>query len=163
MDGQVDVVMRPIGRVVAGRPSSGGGSWEDTDCQVEIADEWRDALDGLEGFSHIWLLWCLDRLSPPSSPKVHPERRQDLPEVGLFATRSPQRPNPIAMTAVRLVERQGSVLRVRGLDAFEGTPILDVKPYLRRGDSIPEAVMPDWIEALWRRHDAERGLGPDAE
>ena len=60
------------------------------------------------------------------------------------------------MTPVQLVKRQGSRLTVLGLDAFEGTPILDLKPYIRRGDLIPEATMPDWLEQLWRIHDEER-------
>jgi tRNA (Thr-GGU) A37 N-methylase len=79
-----------------------------------------------------------------------------MPLVGLFATRSPHRPCPIAITAVRLLAHEGTVLRVEGLDACEGTPILDIKPYLRRGDLIPEAKAPDWLEELWRIHDEER-------
>jgi tRNA (Thr-GGU) A37 N-methylase len=79
-----------------------------------------------------------------------------MPLRGIFATRSPRRPNPIAITAVRLLERQGARLRVQGLDAYQGTPILDLKPYLRRGDLIPEAAMPAWLEQLWRIHDEER-------
>jgi tRNA (Thr-GGU) A37 N-methylase len=79
-----------------------------------------------------------------------------MPLVGLFATRSPHRPCPIGITAVRLLARQGARLRVEGLDANEGTPVLDIKPYLRRGDLIPEATAPDWLERLWRMHDEER-------
>ncbi len=79
-----------------------------------------------------------------------------MPLRGIFATRSPHRPNPIAITPVRLLERQGVRLYVQGLDAFEGTPILDLKPYLRRGDLIPEATTPAWLEKLWRIHDEEK-------
>ncbi len=115
--------------------------------------------DGLEGFSHIWIVWWLDGFDePPTSQFVHPEGRTEIPQVGLFATRSPHRPNPIAMTAVRLLEHREDRLRVEGLDAYEGSPILDIKPYLRRGDQIPEAEMPDWLEHLWRIHDEERDV-----
>jgi tRNA-Thr(GGU) m(6)t(6)A37 methyltransferase TsaA len=125
---------------------------------IEVDEAWAEALDGIERFSHIWLLWWLDRSGgPPEARKVHPEGRREIPLVGLFATRSPRRPNPVAMTAVRLLEREGTRVRVEGLDAFEGTPVLDIKPYLRRGDLIPDARMPGWLERLWRLHDEERG------
>jgi tRNA-Thr(GGU) m(6)t(6)A37 methyltransferase TsaA len=153
-----DLALHPIGRVVRGRsPGERGHRWETETAELEIEPAWAGALDGIEDFTHIWVVWWLDRFeSPPDALRVRPERRQELPLVGLFATRSPHRPNPIALTAVRLLERCGGVLRVEGLDAFEGTPILDIKPYLRRGDMIPEAQMPDWLEQLWRSHDEER-------
>jgi tRNA-Thr(GGU) m(6)t(6)A37 methyltransferase TsaA len=153
-----EVALHPIGRVLKGRPSGEGGHhWETEVAELEIEPAWAGALDGIEDFTHIWVVWWVDRFkSPPDALRVRPERRQELPLVGIFATRSPHRPNPIALTAVRLLERRGPVLRVQGLDAYEGTPILDIKPYLRRGDMIPEAQVPDWLERLWRSHDAER-------
>lgn len=153
-----ELVLHPIGRVVKGRPpKEGGHRWETEVAELEIDPGWAGALDGLEGFSHIWVVWWLDRFeSPPGALRVRPERKEELPLVGIFATRSPHRPNPVALTAVRLLERRGPVLRVEGLDAYEGTHILDIKPYLRRGDMIPEAQMPDWLERLWHSHDEER-------
>jgi tRNA-Thr(GGU) m(6)t(6)A37 methyltransferase TsaA len=148
---------RPIGRVVRGRsPSGEDDDWQTRAAEIEIEAEWAEALDGIDGFSHIWLIWWLDRHDePPQQPRVHPEGRSEMPLVGLLATRSPRRPNPIAMTAVRLLAHDGTRLRVQGLDAFEGTPILDIKPYIRRGDDIPEAEMPAWLEELWQIHDHE--------
>ncbi len=155
--GRSRLTLHPIGRVIAGRPRGAKGDrWEEQEAEIEIAPAWAAALDGIEGFSHIWVLWWLDSAGPPTALHVHPERRRELPAVGFFATRSPQRPNPIALTAVRLLERRGNRLRVQGLDAYEGTPILDIKPYLRRGDCIPEAVTAPWLERLWRIHDEER-------
>jgi tRNA-Thr(GGU) m(6)t(6)A37 methyltransferase TsaA len=153
-----DLALHPIGRVVKGRPAGEGSHhWETEIAELEIEPAWAGALDGIEGFTHIWVVWWLDRFrSPPVALRVRPQRREELPLVGFFATRSPHRPNPIALTAVRLLERRGPVLRVQGLDAYEGTPVLDIKPYLRRGDMIPEAQMPDWLERLWRSHDEER-------
>jgi len=148
MDLERELRLQAIGRVAEGGREG---------AVVEIDATWAEALDGIEGFSHIWILWWLDRFdSPPESPRVHPERREDLPLVGLFATRSPHRPCPIGMTAVRLLNREGNQLRVEGLDAFAGTPVLDIKPYLRRGDLISDATMPAWIERLWDVHDRER-------
>lgn len=151
--------LRPIGRVVRGRsPEAQGEPWEQAEAEIEIDAAWAEALDGIGGFSHIWIVWWLDRFDePPDQRKVRPERRQELPLVGLLATRSPHRPNPVALTAVRLLAHDGARLRVQGLDAFEDTPIFDIKPYLRRGDLIPEATAPEWLEELWQMHDRERG------
>jgi tRNA-Thr(GGU) m(6)t(6)A37 methyltransferase TsaA len=162
------LALQPIGRVVRGRSWSEQASTEPTRrgsdkphqagwAEIEIDADWEEALDGIEGFSHIWVVWWLDRFeAPPTSHKVHPEGRPEMPLVGLFATRSPHRPCPIGITAVRLLAHQGPKLQVEGLDAYEGTPILDIKPYLRRGDLIPEATAPSWLDALWRIHDEER-------
>jgi tRNA-Thr(GGU) m(6)t(6)A37 methyltransferase TsaA len=161
MNHNLEVKLRPIGRVVSGRSSAARDDrWEEAPAEIEVDPRWADALDGIEGFSHVWLVWWLDRSEgPPDFAHVRPERRQEMPLVGIFATRSPRRPNPIAMTPVRLLERRGARLTVQGLDAYEGTPVLDIKPYLRRGDLIPEATAPDWLEALWLSHDEERCNG----
>lgn len=148
MDSERELILHPIGQVIGG---------DQEVAEIEIDTPWLEALDGIEGFSHIWVVWWLHRAeSPPASLRVHPEGRNELPLVGLFATRSPRRPCPLAITAVRLLGRQGHLLRVEGLDALVGTPVLDIKPYLRRGDLIPDAAMPDWLERLWQIHDRER-------
>lgn len=154
---------RAVGRVTVGRPRSGPSSGRGGDqegpgaAEITIEAAWAEALDGIEEFSHIWILWWIDQLEePPAARRVHPERRPELPLVGLFATRSPHRPCPVGLTAVRLLERRGRRLLVEGLDAFEGTPVLDIKPYLRRGDLIMDAAVPDWLERLWQIHDAEQ-------
>jgi tRNA (adenine37-N6)-methyltransferase len=159
MEKERELTLRPVGRVTKGRPlTDQGGGWEDQEAEIEIDAVWAEALEGIEGFSHIWLVWWLDRSdAAPAVLQVHPEGRQDVPLVGVFATRSPRRPNPVAMTVVRLLERGGSRLLVQGLDAYVGTSILDIKPYLRRGDLIAEATVPGWLERLWRIHDEERG------
>jgi len=128
--------------------------WEEVVSEVIIDERWLDALAGLEEFSHIWVITWLDRVPPEDRGavlKVQPEQRQDLPLVGLFATRSPRRPNPIAITAVPLLARAGNVLQVKGLDLLDGTPVLDVKPYLARGDRMARIKEPAWIRRL-RRH-----------
>ncbi len=164
MGDEEQLLKRAIGAVTAGRPrpeqaslDEDGPEWVGT-AEITIDPAWVDALDGIEEFSHIWVLWWIDRLvEPPTALHVHPERRAELPLLGLFATRSPHRPFPVGLTAVRLLEREAGRLLVDGLDAFEGTPVLDIKPYLRRGDSVPDAGTPAWLERLWRMHDAEHG------
>jgi tRNA-Thr(GGU) m(6)t(6)A37 methyltransferase TsaA len=151
------LTLKAIGQVVEGPSYPPEPGWETREARIEVDAAWAEALDGIEEFSHIWLLWWLDRRdSPPQVLHVHPEGRPEMPLVGIFATRSPRRPNPLAMTLVQLLERQGRCLRVRGLDACQGTPILDIKPYLRRGDQSPEANMPAWLERLWVLHDQDR-------
>ena len=81
--------------------------------------------------------------------KTHPQGRQDLPLVGIFATRTPYRPNPIGVQVVELVSRKGNVLTVRGIDACNDSPVLDIKPYLQRGDAVTRTRIPDWLKKLW--------------
>jgi len=110
----------------------GLGARHDVDGALEILPELEAGLTDIEGFSHLFVLWVFDRArgvdllaTPPSDDRQH----------GVFATRSPQRPNPIGLTVVELLGREGSVLRVRGIDMLDGTPILDIKPYL---SSVPD-------------------------
>lgn len=154
---------RAIGTVTAGVPRPGtatrGGRTgvEVGFSEITVDAAWSDALDGIEEFSHIWVVWWIDRFDdPPEQLRVRPEGRSEMPLVGLLATRSPHRPCPVGITAVRLLKRNGRRLRVEGLDAFEGTVVLDIKPYLRRGDLIQEATAPEWLQRLWQIHDAER-------
>jgi tRNA-Thr(GGU) m(6)t(6)A37 methyltransferase TsaA len=105
-----------------------------------------DAVRGLEGFSHIWLIWQFDRaLRQGWSPTVRPPRLGGNERVGVFATRSPFRPNGLGLSAVELErvaldEPEGPVLYVRGADMVSGTPIVDIKPYLAYADSYPDAA-----------------------
>ena len=105
-----------------------------------------DAVRGLEGFSHIWLIWQFDRAQRQSwSPTVRPPRLGGNERVGVFATRSPFRPNSLGLSAVELErvvldEPEGPVLYVRGADMVSGTPIVDIKPYLAYADSYPDAA-----------------------
>jgi len=102
---------------------------------LEILKEFEPGLADIEGFSHLFVLWEFDRSHdfdlisrPPSDDKPH----------GVFATRSPRRPNPIGLTVVELLRRDGGALHVRGVDMLDGTPVLDLKPYL---SSVPEAQL----------------------
>ncbi len=115
---------------------------------VVFVPEYRnaDALRGLEGFSHIWLLWEFSKsVREDWSPTVRPPRLGGNTRMGVFATRSPFRPNPVGLSAVKLVAvrrdaQHGMVLDVEGADLMDGTPIFDIKPYLPFADSRPEAT-----------------------
>jgi tRNA-Thr(GGU) m(6)t(6)A37 methyltransferase TsaA len=143
------VELTPIGRIEGPFAQAVPDGWETLIQRIIVDKQWTPALEGLEGFSHLIVLFWLDRIEGALELKVHPENRQDLPAVGLFATRTPRRPNRIALQVVELLSRQDNVLTIRGLDALDNSPVLDLKPYLPRGDSIPGASTPQWVEALW--------------
>ena len=127
---------------------------------IEIYPEWAAGLTGIEEFSHLVVVLYLDRAEPrcPDEPLVHQVESVDgMPEVGLFGTRTPRRPNPLGLCCPRLLGRDGNRLRVCGVDAWPGTPVLDVKGYYLRDELRPDATVPDWLRRLWATHDAERG------
>ncbi len=137
--------MQPIGTVRSPYQDTrkipkGLGAKHDTEGTLEILPEFEAGLKDIEGFSHLYVIWAFDRAEgyelvgmPPSDNRPH----------GVFATRSPRRPNPIGLTVVELLLREGTALRVRGLDMLDGTPILDIKPYL---SNVPQERLPrGWL------------------
>jgi tRNA-Thr(GGU) m(6)t(6)A37 methyltransferase TsaA len=142
---------RPIGFVTSpykntGEIPKGLGAKHEADGILNILPEFEPGLTDIEGFSHLIILWEFDRSqgfellgAPPSDNRPH----------GVFATRSPRRPNPIGITIVELLGRAGTELRVRAVDMLDGTPILDIKPYL---SSIPaEKLRRGWLAAAEAR------------
>lgn len=126
----------------------------DTPAQIVFEPEYRnsDALRGIEGFSHLWLIWQFDRAERERwSPTVRPPRLGGNERMGVFATRSPFRPNPVGLSCVKLIgltkTTEGPVLEIQGADLVDGTPILDIKPYLPYCDSYPEA-RGGWTDGL---------------
>jgi tRNA-Thr(GGU) m(6)t(6)A37 methyltransferase TsaA len=119
-----------------------------TVSKIVIDRKFAGGLRGLQGFSHIYVLFLLHEAPKwKGNLTVHPRGRADIDETGVFATRSPHRPNPIALTLVKLLRKRGRVLTVKGLDAYDGTPVLDLKPYDRR-DSAPRPRVPLWWKKL---------------
>ena len=127
-----------------------GDDWKTVVSEIIIDKAFEEALDQIEGFSHVIVLYWMHQITPSkrSVLKVHPRKRQDLPLVGVLATRSPARPNPIGMTTVKLLECRKNILKVVGLDAMDGSPVIDIKPYIPGPDSPTEAGTPDWITKL---------------
>ena len=123
------------------------GLAEQVVSEIVFEPEYRvqEALRGIEEFSHLWLIWAFDRAERESwSPTVRPPRLGGNRRVGVFATRSPYRPNAIGLSCVRLLGTEkgsdGIVLKVAGADLMNGTPIYDIKPYLPYADCVPEAT-----------------------
>lgn len=100
-------------------------------CELTIFPQWEELLDGIEGFSHVLVLYWPHLIDPERRTlrKVHPMGRKDLPRQGIFATCSPARPNPVLVSAVPLLERHGNTLKVKGLEAVDGTPTPSRGPY----------------------------------
>ncbi len=143
-----EMVLRPIGMVRNEFREPRRGDWGGVASEIAVESELSDYLDGLEEFSHIIVVYWMHRVSPQTHPvgKIHPMGRADLPLVGLFATRSPYRPNPLGVSVVRLVGRKGNILTVEGLDAIDGTPVVDIKPYIPPADAPPHIRVADWVK-----------------
>jgi tRNA (Thr-GGU) A37 N-methylase len=148
------IEMHPIGHVRGGRAEPVDDAWDAVEAVIEL-DPSRlepDAAAGLDAFSHIEVIFHFDRARPSdiNTGARRPRGRADWPMVGILAQRGKDRPNRIGVTVCRILSVDGLVLRVRGLDAIDGTPVLDVKPVMRgflpRGD-IRE---PDWAAELMR-------------
>ena len=156
----VAIAVHPIGYIRSpysqtSQIPKGLGAEHEAEGVLEFLPEYEQGLKDIEGFSHLFVLWLFDRVdgfdllaSPPSDTRPH----------GVFATRSPRRPNPIGLTVVRLVGRDGCRLRVAGIDMLDGTPILDVKPYL---SSVPlDQLKRGWLaEAEARQGESQERAG----
>ncbi len=154
MSPQVPLVeMRPIGWVRSpyadkAQIPKGPGAEHRAEGVLELRPDLEPGLQDIEGFSHLYVLWVFDRSEGYELVSKVP-LDEESPH-GVFASRSPRRPNPIALSVVELLGRDGPRLRVRGLDMLDGTPILDIKPYL---SSVPaEVLRRGWVaEAEARR------------
>ncbi len=118
--------------------------------ELIINEEYKDCLDGIEDFSHIMVLYWSHRINDKDRRviKVHPAGKKEYPLVGVFATRSPVRPNPICATTVELLERRENILKVKSLDAIDGSPIVDIKVHSPSYDSPSNVKQADWMEEL---------------
>lgn len=146
-DDTLDIILKPIGTVrnKVRQPVS-NYAWAEVVSEIEIQPELTEALDNVDEFSHLIVLYWIHRHRREAlSKKIHPRGNLDIPLKGLFATRSPHRPNPIGKATVRLLARRGNTLKVQGLDAIDGTPVIDIKPYIPGYDSSEDARVPSWI------------------
>jgi tRNA-Thr(GGU) m(6)t(6)A37 methyltransferase TsaA len=143
--------MKPIGFIRSeyqdtSQIPKGLGAEHKAEGILEVLPEYAEGLLDIEGFSHLYVIWAFDRSkdveligTPPSDNRPH----------GVFATRSPYRPNPIALTTVELIGRDGNKLRIRGIDMLDGTPVLDIKPFL--SNIPPEKLKRGWLDEVEKR------------
>ena len=149
MSEQKTFTMTPIGAVKCAVTEMSQGGWAKIDSEIHLDPQLAGGLQGLAGFSHILVTFALDRalgFDPAKQLMRKPKGREDLAAVGVFAQRTKFRPNPVGITAVQLRGIEGNVVKVRGLDALDGTPVLDIKPYMPPFDRMDNVKMPDWVE-----------------
>lgn len=147
------LTLTPIGKVCNGVNNPRRRGWASVVSDLVLEERYGDALDGIEDYSHVLVIFWLDRAKVPESLKEHVQNRKELPVVGVFARRAPSRPNPIAVTAVQVTSRRKNVLTVKGLDAIDGTPILDIKPYTPAFDRVNDARVPEWSNLIYGAED----------
>lgn len=147
------MILEPIGVVRSPVTEGVDEGWGEVASQVVIDDRYASGLKGLEAFSHILVVFYMHKYTfDPSSHLVRrPQGRSDMPMAGIFAQRAKHRPNPVGVTAVELISVEGGVFTVKGLDAIDGTPVLDVKPYFPAFDRR-EAETPSWVDELMKSY-----------
>ena len=144
-----DITVRPIGAVRNRIKEPMGSGWAEVRSRIVLRPELEEALLGLDGYSRIYVLFWPHQIPEEvrgSKPRLHPLDDPANPLQGVLATRSQIRFNPILVSVVPLLKVQGNVLHVQGLDAVDGSPVLDVKPYIPHYDSVPEGKVPQWVE-----------------
>ena len=154
----------PIAAVVGGRSEPIDDDWDQVEATIVLADRLpAEAIAGLDGFSHLDVVFVFDRVTESSivTGARHPRDRPDWPAVGIFAQRAKARPNRIGVSTCRLLAMEGRVLRVRGLDAIDGTPVLDLKPHVIEMGPREAVTEPAWMSELMAGYwDAQPKAGP---
>lgn len=139
--------MRPIGFARNSEKKHFGG-WAGVATDIVINPEYQDALLGLEGYSHIIVVYFMHEVKTCDIRHVPQGKVGEVPEVGIFACRCAQRPNPIGISTVKLLGIKENIVSVQGLDVVNDTPILDIKPYTPQYDAPADATVPDWVYKL---------------
>jgi tRNA-Thr(GGU) m(6)t(6)A37 methyltransferase TsaA len=119
---------------------------KDTISEIILNDDLTEGLDDIEDFSHLIIIYFMHKSRLPFPLKVKPRFRVEPEQVGVFASRSPDRPNPLGKTTVKLLERNKNILKVQGLDAINGTPVIDIKPYIPGIDAAEGTRVPPWMK-----------------
>ena len=148
-----DITMEPIGRVKNNVANRKDALWEEDISSVILDAQYISGLKGLEDFSHVIILYWLDQACyvPEKHLQRRPQNREDMPLVGIFSQRGKNRPNRIGMTSVEIVAVTDDTLVVKGLDAVDGTPVLDIKPYYPVYDRR-DATVPEWVNRLMEHY-----------
>lgn len=146
----------PIGQVRGGRAQPTDDDWGASRCSIELdpATFAPDALAGLDGFSHAEVVFLFDRVTPEriETGARHPRGRADWPLTGIFAQRGKNRPNRLGVTVCRILRVDGTRLDVEGLDAINGSPVIDIKPVMREFLPREPVTQPDWVSELMAQY-----------
>jgi tRNA-Thr(GGU) m(6)t(6)A37 methyltransferase TsaA len=155
--GEGELPLRRIGVVHSPVAEARDEGWGEIVSEVRVDGPFIAGLRSLTEFSHAIIVFYMHQSSFDAESDLlrRPRGRDDMPEVGIFAQRAKHRPNPIGITTVEIVGVKGNTLTVRGLDAIEGTPVLDIKPYVPAFDRAEQATLPEWMEQLMQGYFAE--------
>lgn len=140
-------MLDPIG-VAQNKEKKHFGNWKGVKTALVIDEEYKEALFGLEGYSHLVVIYWMHEMKTCDLRHVPQGKVGAAPEVGIFACRCPQRPNPIGISTVKIVSIKDNIVTVKGLDVIDKTPILDIKPYTPQYDTASGAKVPDWVNKL---------------
>ena len=149
----MEIIMRPVGTVRNEVSNRKDDSWGDDISSIVLDRQFSSGLKGLEDFSHAIILFYLDQAKFDKEKHLQrrPQNRDDMPLTGIFSQRGKDRPNRIGMTSVEIVSVSEDTLVVKGLDAVNGTPVLDIKPYYPVYDQ-KEATVPEWVDRLMEHY-----------
>ncbi|MAG22396.1 MAG: tRNA (N6-threonylcarbamoyladenosine(37)-N6)-methyltransferase TrmO [Candidatus Diapherotrites archaeon] len=142
-----EINLKPIGFVKSNVKEPRFGSFANEVSEVILNEEFTDALNGIDDYSHVIIVYWMDKV------KKHvithkPQGNPNVPVVGIFSCRCPARPNPIAITTVKLLGREGNKITVKGLDVLDNTPVIDIKPYWPVYDKVEGEKIPEWVNEL---------------
>ena len=143
----MEIKIKPIGFVKNDVKEQRFGNWKDEISEIILDKEYEEALDGIEDYSHINVVFWMSEVKT-CKIKHKPQGNEEVPVVGILACRCPARPNPIGITTVELLERKNNTIKVKGLDVIDNTPIIDLKPYTPQYDRVEDAKTPEWINKL---------------
>ena len=138
-----------IGSVVTPIKEPVDENWGEVISEIALNEKYADGLIGLKDFSHAIIIYFMHLATDKERVKIrrHPQGRDDMPFVGIFSQRAKRRPNPVGVTAVKIIKVENNVLKIQGLDAIDGTPVLDIKPYYPR-DRVANPIIPEWVYRL---------------
>ena len=142
-----EITLKPIGFVKNKVKEPRFGNFADEVSEVIVDKKLTEALDGIDDYSHIIIVYWMDKIKEHVI-KHRPQGNPEVPVVGIFSCRCPARPNPIAITTVKLLGRKGNVIKVKGLDVLNGTPVIDIKPYWPQYDKVENEKIPNWVNKL---------------
>ena len=142
-----EINLKPIGVVKNSEKEPRKGRFADEVSEIIVNEELTEALNGIEDYSHVIIVYWMDKVKEKVITH-RPQGNPNVPIVGIFSCRCTQRPNPIAITTVKLLGRKGNKITVKGLDILDGTPIIDIKPYWPVYDLVENGKIPDWVNEL---------------
>ena len=140
------IPIQPIGIVRNQLGKRNYNQWKNTESYIIIMPEYQDALYRLNEYSHIEVIFYLHEMNHPFKTRIHPTGNPEYPLMGAFGTRTPNRPSKIALTTCKLLDIKENILRVKGLDAYNGSPVLDIKSVSTR--KIIDIQTPQWLKTL---------------